>query len=243
MKRDILGVNFDDLTLEEAIDAGTRLIEAPGFHYAVTPNPEFILAARKDEAFRAILNAADLAVPDGIGVIYAARLLGTPLKQKVPGIDLANGLLAHMARSGKSLYLLGAKPGVAETAGKRLQGRYPGLAVCGVHDGYFQEDAPVAAEIRAAAPDVVFVCLGAPKQERWMKEYGPQTGAHLAVGLGGSLDVFAGTVQRAPEVWQHLGLEWLHRLIREPSRFGRMSKLPLVLAYAVGARLGGQTHG
>ena len=240
MKTDILGVGIDDLTLPEAISAGCGLAESEGFHYVVTPNPEFILAAKKDLPFRDVLNRADLAVADGVGVVYAAKLLGKPLKSRVPGIDFAQGLLSRMSHTGQSLFLLGAKPGVAEQAAARLRERYPGLLVCGVHDGYFKESAPVAEEIRAAKADVVFVCLGAPKQELWMAQYGPETGAHLMVGLGGSLDVFAGTVERAPERWQKMGLEWLYRLIKEPKRIGRMAKLPLILVDAVGARLKGR---
>lgn len=240
MKTDILGVYIDDLILEEAVEAGTALLEEPGFHYVVTPNPEFILSARKDEAFRTVLNRADLALPDGIGVVYAARILGRPLKGRAPGVDFAQALMARMAQTGKSLYLLGAKPGVAEKAAENLRKAHPGLRICGTHDGYFKEDEPVVEAIRASGADVIFVCLGAPKQELWMAKNGPQTGARLAVGLGGCLDVFAGTVQRAPEGWQKAGLEWLYRLIKEPSRIGRMSKLPLILVDALGARLGGK---
>ena len=130
------------------------------------------------------------------------------------------------------LFLLGAKPGVAEQAGENLKKRYPDLLLCGTHDGYFQTDDPVVDQIRAARADVVFVCLGAPKQERWMAQYGPETGAHLMVGLGGVLDVYAGHVKRAPEIWQKLGLEWCYRLLHQPSRLGRMAKLPLFLLEA-----------
>lgn len=240
MKTDILGVSIDDLTLDEAIDAGAALMEDERFHYVVTPNPEFILSAKKNEAFRRVLNQADLALPDGIGVVYAAKILGRPLKGRAPGVDFAQGLMARMSHTGQSLFLLGAKPGVAEQAAANLRESHPGLLICGTHDGYFKEDKPVIEAIRNAKADVVFVCLGAPKQEFWMAKNGPLTGAKLAVGLGGCLDVFAGNVQRAPEGWQRAGLEWLYRLIKEPNRIGRMSKLPLILVDAVGARLGGK---
>lgn len=235
-----MGVTFDDVTLEEAVAAGEALAAGPGFSYVVTPNPEIVAMARQTETYREILNGAGLVLPDGIGVVHAAKILGTPLKGRVPGIDFASALVERLARSGLRLFLLGAKPGVAELAAANLKDAHPGLIVCGTHDGYFREDGPVVEEIRAAAADVVFVCLGAPKQELWMVEHGPATGAHLMVGLGGSLDVFAGVVERAPEGFQKLGLEWLYRLVKEPKRIGRMAKLPLVLVQAAGARLRGK---
>ena len=231
MRSDVLGVGFDDLTLEEAAAAGAALVDAGGFHYAVTPNPEFLLAAKHNPAFRQALLGADLVLADGVGVVYSAKILGRPLKGKVPGIDFAQRLLAWMARHGKRLFLLGAKPGVAELAAANLKDAHPGLIVCGTHDGYFREDGPVVEEIRAAAADVVFVCLGAPKQEKWMARNGAATGAHLLCGLGGSLDVFAGLVERAPKFWSDHGLEWFYRLCKEPRRIGRMMKLPLFLIH------------
>lgn len=245
MKSDILGVSFDNVTLEEAVAAGAALAAGPGTGYVVTPNPEFIMEARKDPSFAADLAGAALTIADGVGVIYAAKILGTPLKSRVPGIDFAAGLMGEMAKKGQRLYLLGAKPGVADLAAANLEKDYPGLSVCGSHDGYFKEEesAAIAAGIRESGADAVFVCLGAPKQEAWMADYGAATGAHLLVGLGGSLDVFAGTVERAPAVWQKLGLEWLYRLVKEPWRWKRMIRLPLVLWYALLARLGGKKHG
>ena len=236
LRTEIMGVGFDDLTLDKAAQRAAGMIDEGGFHYVVTPNPELVDRARREEPFRQALNGADLVLPDGIGVVYAARLLGRRLKGRCPGIDFAGKLMEHMARTGLRLYLLGAKPGVAEAAAARLEIRYPGLTICGTHDGYFQEDAPVVEEIRRAGADVVFVCLGAPKQEYWMVKNGPATGARLMAGLGGSLDVFAGVVERAPESWQRLGLEWLYRLTREPKRIGRMARLPLFLVSAVGER-------
>lgn len=231
MRIDVLGVGFDNLTLEEAVEAGMDLVRAPGAHYVVTPNPEIVEVCRADPAVMDIVNHADLVLADGVGVVKGAAMLGTPLKGKVPGIEFAMGLMGKLAKEGRSIYLLGAKPGVAELAGKRLVKQYPGLKIAGTHDGYFQEDAPVAETIRASGADVVLVCLGAPKQEKWMAQNGAATGAHLLCGLGGSLDVFAGVVERAPKFWCDHGLEWFYRLCKEPRRIGRMMKLPLFLVH------------
>ena len=231
MRIDVLGVGFDNLTLEEAVEAGMDLVRAPGAHYVVTPNPEIVEVCRADPAVMDIVNHADLVLADGVGVVKGAAMLGTPLKGKVPGIEFAMGLMGKLAKEGRSIYLLGAKPGVAELAGKRLGEQYPGRKSAGTHDGYFKEDAPVVEAIRESGADVVLVCLGAPKQEKWMAKNGTATGAHLLCGLGGSLDVFAGVVERAPKFWCDHGLEWFYRLLKEPRRIGRMMKLPLFLVH------------
>lgn len=236
MRINVLGVGFDDMSMDQAVAEGVRLMAAPGAHYAVTPNPEIVEICREDRDASEAVNSADLVLADGIGVIYGAKMLGTPLKGRVTGIGFAQGIMERMSQNGKSLFLLGAKPGIAEKAGQRLSEQYPGLRIAGTHDGYFKEDGPVIEEIKASKADVVFVCLGAPKQEKWMKVNGGATGAHLLVGLGGCLDVFSGEVQRAPEIFQKLGLEWLHRLIKNPSRIGRMMKLPLFLVHVAGEK-------
>lgn len=240
MRTDVLGVAFDNVTLDEAVDRALALLEEEGPHLVVTPNPEIVQRAEKDPEFAEILSKAHLVLPDGVGVIYAAKILGRPLRARVPGIDFASALLGRVAGTGKRLFLLGAAPGVAELAAVNLRAAYPGLVVCGTHDGYFKEDGPVADAIREARADLVFVCLGAPKQEKWIAANGAAAGARLYVGLGGSLDVFAGKVERAPESFQKLGLEWLYRLMKQPSRIGRMAKLPLFLVSAAGARLRGK---
>ncbi len=240
MRTDILGVAFDNVTMAEAVDRAMALLEREGPHLVVTPNAEIVQQARSDPEFAALIAQADLVLPDGVGVVYASKILGRPLKGRVPGVDFAGALMDRMAKLNKRLFLLGAKPGVAEEAARRLAAQHPGLTVCGVHDGYFREDAPVVQAIREAGADVVFVCLGAPKQEKWAAAHGGETGARLLVGLGGSLDVFAGQVDRAPESWQRLGLEWLYRAIRQPSRFKRIAKLPGFLLSAVGARIQGK---
>lgn len=231
MRIDVLGVGFDNLTMDEAVTRGMELLQQEGPHYVVTPNPEIVEVCRENPAACAAVNGADLVLPDGIGIIKGARILGTPLKEKTPGIEFAAHLMGKMAERGMSLFLLGAKPGVAEAAAERLGKQYPGLRIAGTHDGYFQEDGPVVKAISDSGADCVFVCLGAPKQELWMAGNGPATGARLLCGLGGSLDVFAGTVERAPKFWSDHGLEWFYRLCKEPRRLGRMMKLPLFLVH------------
>ena len=236
MRIEVLGVGFDNITMDQAVAEGVRLMDTAGAHYVVTPNPEIVETCRQDGEAMEAVNGADLVLADGIGVIYGAKLLGTPLKGRVTGIGFAQGLMERMAGNGRSLYLLGAKPGVAERAAENLARQYPGLQIAGTHDGYFSEDGPVTEDIRASGADVVFVCLGAPKQEKWMRRNGEAAGAHLMVGLGGCLDVFSGEVKRAPAVFQKLGLEWLYRLAANPSRIGRMVKLPLFLIHTAGER-------
>ena len=240
MRTDILGVGFDNVTMEGALDRAETLIAEGGPHLVVTPNAEIVQQAKRDEEFFGLIAEADLVIPDGVGVIYASKILGRPLKGRVPGVDFAAGLMERMAKTGRKLFLLGAKPGVAEEAAVKLAEAHPGLTICGTHDGYFKEDGPVAEEIRQSGADVVFVCLGAPKQEKWIKQNGAATGASLLIGLGGSLDVFAGRVERAPEVWQKIGMEWLYRAIQEPVRLKRVAKLPFFLCSAVGARIQGK---
>lgn len=225
MRTDILGVGFDDLTLEEAVARGTAFLEEDRFHYVVTPNPELV-----DRPAGRGLPGGPQRSRSGASGRYRRDICrqdpGRPLKGRCPGIDFASGLMASMAAGGKRLYLLGAKPGRGGGGRPDLKARYPGLSICGTHDGYFQEDGPVVDEIRRSGADAVFVCLGAPKQEYWMREHGPATGARLMAGLGGSLDVFAGVVERAPESWQKMGLEWLYRLMKEPSRIAAWPGCP-----------------
>ena len=174
-----MGVSFDDVTLPQAIAAGEELAKGPGCAYVVTPNPEIVNMARQDPAYGAILNGAGLVLPDGIGVVHAAKILGTPLQGRVPGIDFASAMLSTLDYLGGRLYLLGAKPGVAEEAGRRILAQYPHIVLCGTQDGYFKDDAPVADAIRQSGADCVFVCLGAPKQELWMAKWGSETGVHI----------------------------------------------------------------
>jgi len=231
MRINVLGVGFDNVTMAEATARGRELLASEGAHYVVTPNPEIVEACRADAEAMAAVNGADLVLPDGIGVIYGAKMLKTPLKERVPGIEFGTAMIEYCAKSGKSVYLLGAKPSVAEQAAENLKQRFDGLTVAGTHDGYFQDDAEAAAWIRESGADMALICLGAPKQEKFMAKYGEATGAKLLLGLGGSLDVFAGVAQRAPAFYVEHNLEWFYRLIKNPSRIGRMMKLPLFLVH------------
>ena len=234
---DVLGVGFDNLTKENAIELCKKLIDEHRSAYVATPNPEIVMAAWDNVELIAALENADLVIPDGIGVVKAAKILGTPLRERIPGIEIGEAIPRYLAETGKSAFLLGAKPGVAELAADNIKRQYPGINICGTNDGYFEDAAPVVAKINAAKPDFLMVCLGAPKQEIWMSKNASALDVGLMAGLGGSLDVFAGVVERAPKVWQDLNLEWLYRCIKEPWRFKRIAKLPLFIVKAWAKRI------
>ena len=229
MKIDVMGLKFDSVTMDEALSRAEALLRGEKAAYVVTPNAEIAYEALHDIQLREMLNGADLMLPDGAGVVLASKLLRTPVKQKVAGVDFAAGLLGILERNGESLYLLGGKPGIGELAAQKMLEAHPQLRIAGIADGYFQDEAPVIAKINASGADALFVCLGAPKQERFMVQHRQELHVHLMAGLGGSLDAFAGTVQRAPAWMIRLNLEWLYRLIREPKRFRRMLRLPKYL--------------
>ena len=229
MKIDVMGLKFDSVTMDEALSRAEALLRGDKAAYVVTPNAEIAYEALHDVQLREMLNGADLMLPDGAGVVLASKLLRTPVKQKVAGVDFAAGLLGILERNGESLYLLGGKPGIGELAAQKMLEAHPQLRIAGIADGYFQDEAPVIAKINASGADALFVCLGAPKQERFMVQHRQELHVHLMAGLGGSLDAFAGTVQRAPAWMIRLNLEWLYRLIREPKRFRRMLRLPKYL--------------
>lgn len=239
MRIDVLDTKFDNLTMDEALDMACELMEKRCGAYVVTPNPEIVLLCRENPQMARAVEDAPLVIADGIGVIYGAKILGTPLKEKLPGIDFSSGLMRRMADNGQSVFLFGAKPGVADAAAEKLKLRFDGIKIAGTNDGYFADDGPIVEKINAASPDLLLVCLGAPKQELWMREHAGSVSAGLMIGAGGSLDVFAGTVQRAPEAWQKAGLEWLYRLIKEPRRIGRMMKLPKFLLLVMARRVRG----
>jgi len=239
MRIKVLGTQFDNLSMEEAVEKAYAMQGEHRGAYVVTPNPEIVMLCRDNGEMCAAVDRADMVIADGIGVIYGAKILGTPLKQKLPGIDFTTALMERMEADGRSVFLFGAKPGVAEKAEENLRQRFPGLNFVGTNDGYFTDDGPIVEKIKAARPDLLLVCLGAPKQEIWMNSHADELGVGLMIGAGGSMDVFAGTVERAPEKWQKAGLEWLYRLLKEPRRIGRMMNLPKFMICVILERIRG----
>ncbi len=229
MRVEILGAPVDRLTLEQAVDRMAGLVEAGRPARVVTLNPEYLYrAVTEDSSLMELVRRADLVTADGEGIVWAGRVAGTPFPERVTGIDLMLAMVRRAAREGWPVFLLGAAPGVAEEAAANLRRQYPELRVAGTYHGYFQEDEePAVAElVREVAPRLLFAALGAPKQERWIDRYIDSIGSVTAMGVGGSFDVLAGRVTRAPRWMQRLHIEWLGRLLMEPSRWRRMLVLP-----------------
>lgn len=197
-------------------------------HQICTVNPEFVMAAQRDAEFMAVLRKADLCLPDGIGLLWAARLRGTPLRERVAGSDLVPMLAAEAARWGWRIFFLGAAEGVAERAASILQAHHPALQVAGVWAGspHPAEEGSIAARVRDAQPDILLVAYGAPAQDKWIARNRERLNVPVMIGVGGSFDFIAGTAARAPRWIQQLGLEWLHRLRHQPWRWRRMLALP-----------------
>jgi len=236
----ILGVEIDRvdfaLTLD-LIDAWVMQRRAactvlPPCRQICTVNPEFIVDAQRDPNFAAVLARADLCVPDGAGVLWAARRVGLPLRERVTGSDGIYRICERAATRGWRVFLLGAAPGVAERTAAVLTGRYPGLMVAGCYAGSPADDEWLAirARLDAAAPDILFVAYGHPRQDFWIDRHRAQLPTAVAIGVGGAFDFVAGVAQRAPLWMQRFNLEWLHRLITQPWRWRRMLKLPVFVA-------------
>ena len=212
--------------MDQAVDRALTLPEQGRWAYVCTPNPEIVWECRKDPALRAAIAGADMTLPDGVGIVWAGRVLGCPVPERVTGYDF---LLALLARYRGRLFLLGGKPGVAQEAAGAIERQFPDVTVCGCMSGYFgpDENETVLAAIEKAAPELLLVCMGSPRQEIWMADNRDKlSGAGLMAGLGGCLDVLSGRVRRAPEVWIRLRVEWLYRLLQEPRRFRRQLRLP-----------------
>lgn len=238
-KIDIRGVKFSNVTLNEAAAFVEERICNGDVTAIYTPNPEIVQKCIEDNSFYDVINSAELIVPDGIGVVKASRILKTPLKEKVAGIELGEKVLDIAARHGKGVFLFGGKDAsrtengvaIADQCIPVFEEKYPGIKVVGTRDGYCKKEGEENEEtlrlINESGAEVLFVCLGAPLQEKWICENRASLpNVKVYLGLGGSLDVYSGNVKRAPKLFIKLGLEWFYRLLCEPYRIGRMMKLP-----------------
>lgn len=225
------GIPLDVLSAEEAGKRMEQLLSEDGCSVVATPNCEILYAAEKDGELRSALTKVDLAVPDGIGVVKAAKMAGTPLKERLAGIDVCFGALRTCAEKGSSVYLLGGKPGIAEKAAENLQKQIPGLKVAGASDGYFTEaeEAKIVQIVNDSGADFLVAGLGSPKQELFMVRNAADLNTKACMGVGGSLDVWSGEAKRAPERMTRSGLEWLYRLVKQPSRIRRIVRIPAYL--------------
>ncbi|MCR4804566.1 MAG: WecB/TagA/CpsF family glycosyltransferase [Clostridia bacterium] len=230
----ILGVRVDKVTKAQALKAFRGMLDSPGCSLIVTPNAEIVEKADKTPALKSVIEGADLVIPDGIGLVYASRLKGDPIGERLAGIDFARAALEICASEGRSVYFLGSKPGVAEKAAANVAAEIPGLLIAGARDGYFKpsEEAQVVADINASGAAFLCCALGSPKQEFFIADHRSELKTAAAAGLGGSFDVWSGEVTRAPAFWQEHGLEWLYRMVRQPSRLKRLPALPLFIIKA-----------
>lgn len=228
MKIDILGVGVDAYDKKEALDTLLIFLKEEKNHTVFTPNPEIVIEAEKDKKLMNILNAADMVVADGIGIVWASRFAQKRLHERVAGFDLLLALFEQIKTEDYSLYFFGGAPGVAQKAKKIMRRKYKGLKIIGVQDGYFDEEKEklIIEDIKTKKPDILLVGLGVPKQEKWIDAH-KELPVKISMGVGGSFDAMAGTFKRAPEFFLRHNLEWLYRLLKQPKRIKRQLRLPL----------------
>lgn len=229
MKETILGVQVNTENYDELIPKVFRNIEDKKKSLVVAINPEKLMKAKEDPGLKALLNRAEFQIPDGIGVIIASKLKKGSISSRITGIDMMDRIVREAARTGRAVFLYGAKPGVADKAAQQLKQTYPNLIVAGTQDGYESDTSKVLETINKAKPDILFVAMGSPKQEQWIEQHRDNLYPTLYQGVGGSFDVLAGNVKRAPAAFQKMGAEWLYRLLKEPSRLKRQMNLPKFL--------------
>ncbi len=239
LRRELFGTQVHAVGLDGALAWIRDRIASRVPGYVVTLNGALLVQAARDQSLRGLVNDAALVTADGIGVIGAARILGVDLPGRVAGIDLVVALCGQAASSTYRIFLLGGAPGVAEAAAEALRARHPALQIVGAQHGFFspEEEGAVCARIRQSHPDVLLVALGAPRQEWWMRQWGAALGVPVSIGVGGSFDVLAGRIPRAPRWMRRVGLEWLYRMAREPRRWSVVRTIPPLFLLAIRERL------
>lgn len=233
---EVLGVKVDRITMQDARVILDGFLHERRNRLIVTANAEMVMMAQQDDELFQIMNTADLVLPDGVGVVWASGRLGNRVPERVAGYDLTQVLLQDAAAAGWKVFWLGAAPGIAEAAAKQAELKFPGLLTVGTHDGYFPEGCEEIVEsIRCAQPDLLLCALGVPRQEKWLSKNLDRLQVPVSIGVGGTFDVMAGKVKRAPLWWQKSGLEWAYRLIQQPGRLRRMLVLPVFAAQVIRA--------
>jgi len=237
VKVNILGLKIDDVTMGEAVGKVLSFTKERGCSMVFTPNAEMAMAAVKNSSLMNVLNGSDMTVPDGAGVVLGAKLLKTPVREKVAGVDLIKSVLS----SGETLsvFLYGSAPGIAEKAAEEIEKTYPSVTVCGTEHGYhdLSFSKTLIQKINSQQPDILLVALGVPAQELWISENKKNLVTGVAIGCGGTLDVLSGNVKRAPGWMIKINLEWFYRLIKQPKRLTRMMRIPLFLLLCIKRRL------
>lgn len=228
VRASLLGAFIDSLTLEQCVEKISFFIDKSKQSYVITLNPEMLYRAQLDREMLGIINRADLVTADGVGIVWASRIAGQPVPERVTGIDLVMRLLDSAVVKGWRVFFLGSAPGVAESAAQKAVDLFPGLCVAGTYHGYFSEEDnnEVVSKIISVSPQLLLVAMGSPRQERWIFNNIGSFDGVVAIGVGGSLDVLSGNVRRVPESLRKLNLEWLGRLFQEPRRWKRMTVLP-----------------
>jgi len=231
----VLGCRVDPIGGADAVQRIVAFASDDAPHLVVTLGTEMAVYAQRDPNFRAAVNGAALSLCDTVGIRWAARMRGIPVPERVAGVELIGPLCEALAREGLAVYLLGGRSDTAARAGAVLEREHPGLRIAGARDGFFSDadSAAVAAAVAASGARVLLAGLGSPRQELWLSRYLPDTGCGVGIGVGGSFDVVAGNVKRAPEAWRRLGLEWLYRLTAEPRRWRRQLALPQFVVLAL----------
>ena len=237
-KVEILGVNVNSLTMAEAVETVKNFIEKGERRLIATANAEMIMRATYDVELKTILNAADLVVPDGAGTVWAAGYLGHPMPERVAGYDLSQELMRLAPSKKYKLYFFGSAPGVADLAKAKAEKWYPGIDIVGTRNGFFsaEDEQSIIADIKAKKPDILLVALGVPKQEKWLYTHLDELNVPVSIGVGGSFDVMAGVMKRAPLWMQKAKLEWLYRGLKQPSRIGRLMALPKFVFKVMGSK-------
>lgn len=230
----ILDVRIDNVTLKRGVDIAYNLVNSSGVYSIFTPNPEILMNAQKCKKLKDVLNSSSLNLPDGIGVVLASKILNCPVEERVGGFDFVCMLFEKLRHTEVGIFLLGAKPGVAERAKNNLEKSYPGLRISGFHHGYFFNDYnsknKLIKKINESNSKLLLVCLGSPLQEYWIYENKNKLNVNLSIGLGGAFDIFSGDLKRAPEYLINLNFEWVYRAFKEPKRLKRLFKLPVFAA-------------